>query len=81
MDPYARYFAGAGGDYVGAPGLPTAARFVQEGIDCCVTRRNFQDLLDDDDEEDDKGGPHEKDEGLQDQIQSGGCLSFSGRSK
>jgi len=47
------------------------------GIDCCDTRSNFQDLLDDDED----GGPHEKDEGLQDQMKSGGCLSFSGRSK
>ncbi|TNN87506.1 hypothetical protein EYF80_002223 [Liparis tanakae] len=30
-------------------------------------------------EENEDGGPHEKDEGLQDQMKSGGCLSFSER--
>ncbi|TNN51966.1 hypothetical protein EYF80_037816 [Liparis tanakae] len=30
MDFYARFFAGAGGDYDGAPGLPLAVRLVQE---------------------------------------------------
>ncbi|TNN62469.1 hypothetical protein EYF80_027272 [Liparis tanakae] len=34
-----------------------------------------RDLLDDDKD----GGPHEKDGRLQDQMKSGGCLSFSGR--
>ncbi|TNN23089.1 hypothetical protein EYF80_066794 [Liparis tanakae] len=45
------------------------------GIDCCDKRSNFQDLLDHDED----GGPHEKDGRPQDQMTSGGCLSFSGR--